>query len=276
MPSAKQANLLKARYAGLCAALAALICLALSFPTQAQRLSGERSLSNTKWGYQIVRDTTRAGRRAQRFEVRPGDCYRNEGWNDCTTDRERSEIRLKKSWRYGTVQWIGFSVFLPPDFQTSARVNTTVGQIHQKGGPSGTARGLPSFPPLVQLEMRGNSYRAGIHILTGSATNVRDDVRYLDLARIDQMRGRWTDVALHLDTRNGAQLFEVYIDGIRRAQIRDFINFVPKDFRFKYGIYRSFVSKHGGPMPTQILYIDEVRMGRSGAAVVVNEKRPVD
>jgi len=253
-----------------------VLSLAFASTADAGRLSGERSLNKKKHGYQIVRGISRAGKKSQRFEVRPGDCGKGSGWSDCANDRERSEYKIKKAMRFGKDHWIGFSVYLPKDFYASPSVNTTVGQIHQRGGPSGTVRGLPSNPPLVQLEMRGNSYRAGVHILTGSANNVRDDVKYFDLARLSAMRGRWTDVMIHLDTSNGNEVFEVYINGARKGRIADFINFVPKEYYFKYGIYRSFISKEKRPMPTQILYIDEVKYGKSAGQVAINPNKPVD
>ena len=252
------------------------LAIALPAPADAGRLPGQRSLSTTKWGYQIVKAPTRAGSQAQRFEVRAGDCGTDEGWSDCATDRERSEISVKKRWRFGQEMWIGYSVYLPPDFATSSRVRTTVGQIHQTGGPIGRAYGLPSFPPLVQLEMIGNRYYANVHVLTGSTSNVTDRSREFPLASIASMRGRWTDIMIHLDTTNGAQVLDFYVNGKRAGGIRDFIQFKPREYYFKYGIYRSFVSKNGGPMPTQILVIDEVKMGNSVARVAVQNNRPVD
>ena len=60
------------------------------------------------------------------------------------------------------------------------------------------------------------------------------------------------------------------------------INFIPKETYFKYGIYRSFVSRYKnihGKMPTQIVFYDEVRRGRSIEEVDrnINPKlKPVD
>ncbi|PKR87349.1 hypothetical protein CXZ10_20075 [Pleomorphomonas diazotrophica] len=255
------------------------VCLGLLLaPAEADagRLSGERSLNTKPHGLTIVDAPVRAGRQAQRFEVRAGDCGRDSGWDDCATNRERSEFTLGKSFQYGSDQWIGFSVWLPPDFRASSKVNTTVGQIHQRGGPGGTAGGFASFPPLVQLEMRGDRYKATVHVLSGSAANVRDDVKEFTLAPIKAMRGKWTDVVLHLDTASGADLLEVFINGKRQAKLSGFIAFQPKNYYVKYGIYRSFVSRHGGPMPTQVVVIDEVKMGRSLAEVSVDPQRPVD
>lgn len=239
------------------------------------RMEGFRSLSDTPHGYRVVSSPVRAGAEAQRFEVRPGDCGADASWSDCANDRERSEISLADRFPPGTDRWVGFSLYLPPNFQTSRRVATTLGQIHQSGGPSGTAGGLPSFPPLVQLEVRGNSYRACLHILSGPANDVRDRCRYFDLARVSDMLGRWTDVLIHLDSRGGGVL-EIFVDGTRRAQARDFLRFRPEEFFVKYGIYRSFVSRHGGPMPTQVAYFDEVRITNNRAAATPDSERPVD
>lgn len=244
--------------------------------SMAGRLSGKVSLNKTSYGYSIVNDVSRAGQESQRFEVRAGDCSSDPGWSDCDNDRERSEISIKRRFNYGLDQWIGFSVFLPKNFKTSDKVHTTVGQIHQRGGPSGTAGGLPSFPPVVQLNMKSDEYSACVHILTGSPANVRDRCKTFDLASIENMRDRWTDIILHLDTSSNVSELEIFVNCKRKAQLLDFINFKPSKYYFKYGIYRSFVSRHGGAMPTQILYIDEVRMGNRISAVVVNTENPVD
>lgn len=255
-----------------------LFILLLFFTVEASagRLSGERSLNSKPHGLTIVDNPVRAGKQAQRFEVRPGDCGRDSGWDDCATDRERSEFTIGKSFTYGTDQWIGFSVWLPPDFRASTKVNASVGQIHQRGGPGGRAGGFASFPPLLQLDMRGDRYKATVHVLSGSADNVRDDVREFTLAPIKAMRGKWTDVVVHFDTAGGADLLEIFINGKRQAKIARFIGFQPKNYYVKYGIYRTFVSRHGGPMPTQVVVIDEVKMGNSLAAVSVDPARPVD
>ena len=244
------------------------------------RLNGSRSLNDTPHGYQIVTTQARAGAQSQRFEVRSGDCGTDQWgtWNDCDKDRERSEISIDRRWQNGDNIWISYSIFLPEDFETSSLVRTTVGQIHQSGGnsPRGTAGGLTSFPPVMQMEMKGNRYFMRVHMLSGPIDNVIDDLRDFDLIDVSSMRGSWTDVVINFDTSNETDVLEVYINGRRRAKIEGWINFIPEEYYFKYGIYRSFVSRHNGPMPIQVLYIDEVRMGSSIQEVIVNEKQPVD
>jgi len=258
------------------------LCLAtLLVPTlaEAQRLTVERSMkqNTTKHGFAKVRDNTRLGKRAQRFEVRAGDCGWDDGWSDCDNDRERSELYVKKDWKHNTDQWIAFSVYLPKDFKTSPRVRTTVGQVKMKGGPTGFAGGFPSEPGVFQMEMLGNRYFLRVHVLSGPFDNVRNDIKDYNLASISEMRGKWTDFAVRVNTKTAPGSIEVIKNGKRVAKHAFNQNYAPKAYYFKYGIYRSFVSQHRGPMPTQVVYFDEVRMGRSYAKVAIEgQRRPVD
>jgi len=253
-----------------------LVILGMTGCQTTNGVSGNRSLSTTEWGYSHTTDIARAGETSQRFELRPGDCGRDTGWSDCASDRSRSEISVRQRWRYGTNKWIGFSVYLPEDFQTSRFVNTTVGQIHQRGGPKGTAGGFKSMPPLMQMEMKGNNYRLCVHMLSGDAGNVRDVCRYMDLMKVSDMRGKWTDIMINFDTSDDRQILDVYVNNTKTASISDWIRFKASEYYLKYGLYNSFISRNGGLMPTQVLYIDEIRMADSAEGVRVNETIPVD
>ena len=254
----------------ICSVLLLMGCM-----TGGSRLDTVRSLNDTSHGYTLVSSPLRAGEIAQRFEVRPGDCGRSYEWDDCANNRERSELSVREKIPPGTVRWISYSIYLPNDFYSSPRVKTSIGQIHQNGGPTGTAGGLPSFPPLLQIDVKGNRVDACIHILTGAEDNIRDVCRNLPLTTVNAMRGRWTDVMIHLDSRKTG-LLEIYLDGERKAASTGFIRFRPQEYYVKYGLYRSFVSRHGGPMPTQLAFYDEVRIGNDRNAVEVSVDRPVD
>lgn len=275
------------KFEGICmftrffAATIALVFLCSLIPETvvAQRLPVERSLqkNQTEHGYAKIRGLTRLGKRAQRFEVRPGDCGWDSGWSDCDNDRERSELYVKRDWRHGTDQWIAFSIYLPPDFKTSSRVRTTVGQVKMKGGPSGFAGGFPSEPGVFQMEMLGNRYFLRVHVLSGPFNNVRNDIADYQLASISELRGKWTDFAVRLNTQGSPGTLEVFKNGKQVAVHPYNQSYKPKSYYFKYGIYRSFVSRHSGPMPTQVVFIDEVRMGKTYEKVAVElQKRAVD
>lgn len=259
--------------------IVALIIAVSPSSSVAQRLPVERSLekNQTKHGYAKIKGLSREGKRSQRFEVRSGDCGWSDGWSDCDNDRERSEVSVKKVWKHGTDQWIAFSVFLPTDFKTSSKVRTTVGQVKMKGGPTGFAGGFRSEPGVFQMEMQGDRYFLRVHALSGPFENVRDDIVDYPIASIRSMRGKWTDFVIRLNTQGTPGTLEVYKNGKQVAVHKYSQNYKPKSYYFKYGIYRSFVSRHGGPMPTQVIFFDEVRMGRSYEKVAVElQKRPVD
>ncbi|MCB1394640.1 MAG: heparin lyase I family protein [Rhodobacter sp.] len=245
-----------------------LILVLMASPALADRLEGRRSLSDTPWGYGIVTAPTRAGAEAQRFEVRPGDCAAQPGWDDCARDRERSEFRPDLEWAPGRDTWIGFSVYLPPDFEDSRNVNTSLFQIHRSGGPQRVAGGRTSNPPLMQIEARGGTLGVTIFVTDGPNPHAA-------LATLAQMRGRWTDIAVHFDDRDPPML-EVYVNGEVGAIFTDWPLPDPDFYYLKYGLYRSFVSRHGGPMPTQVAIFDEMRVGIEPGAVIPDPGNPVD
>jgi hypothetical protein len=273
-------------------ALVILLCLALSLPAHAQRPGAKKIKPTPGHAITDVTDPVRAGRKAQRFELRAGDCG-----GPCTDDREWAMLRLNKTWRYGTAQWIGFSVYVPADFAASPRVNTTVAMIHQQGGPTNRREGRVDLP-VVQFNLRGDAFIADVHVLTGNRNDVRDESQEKRLGTVRAMRGKWTDLLIRFDTSGDTQVLEVYLNGQQRLAIADLIalgvnlsnlpvyerqatveNFIahrPDAYTFNYGLYRAFVSRHGGPMPVQVVYVDEIRLGNRIEAVLVNAQKPVD
>lgn len=244
-----------------------LAALLLAAPAGAQRLDGARSLSITPWGYAIVAAPVFAGRAAQRFEVRPGDCAAGTTWDDCATDRERSEFRPGARWVPGAGFWVGFALLLPDDFAASDRVNTTLFQIQQQGGPVRTAQGSVSRPPVMQIEARGERLRLTVHVAGGT------DI-HRDLAPLAALRGGWHRIAVQFDS--AAPRLAVRIDDRPTAEVAGWPLPAPEFFYLKYGLYRSFVSRHPGPMPAQVAYFDEMRLGGSEAEVRPDPSRPVD
>jgi Polysaccharide lyase len=245
-----------------------------------------RSLNDKPYGWTQVSkpEPVRAGALAQRFEVRGGDCGAENGWSDCANDRERSEFYSRRRFGMGEEVWIAWSVFFPKDYWDSTDFHTVVGQIHQEGGTRG-------MPPLAQLVTERGSLSIMYHELDGTPYNIEDYGIKTDLVRLDAIKGRWTDVMIHVNFSKADGFLEVYIDGKkkydlhREAMIKnqrvgysvifykntDFIVFEPQNFYFKYGIYRNFISNYtnrtGQPVPTQILYYDEVRVGSDRASV---------
>jgi len=241
-------------------------------------------MDHNDYNFQYIKDKTkaRAGKYFQRFELRDGDCFGDNNWSDCDTNRERVEFSTRPRQTPKGKQCYGYSLMLSKDFIDTYPTNTSLGQVHQYGGPTGTAGGLASFPPLIQIDARQGYLFLNWHELSGSATNVIDESRYHRLKLLRDMKEAWTDISFCLDFKN--KRMDAWVDGIKKVEIlKSPIFFKPKGIYFKHGIYRSFISKYkqrnNGIMPTQIVFYDEIRRGNSIKKVDINinpKLKPVD
>jgi hypothetical protein len=232
-------------------------------------------MNHNDYNFKYIKDKkkARAGKYFQQFELRDGDCFGDDNWTDCDTDRERVEFSTRPRQPITKNQCYGYSLMLSEDFIDTHPTNTTLGQVHQHGGPTGTAGGLASFPPLIQIDAREGSLYFNWHELSGSATNVIDESRYHKLKSLENMKGVWTDISFCLDFKN--KRMDAWVDGIKKVKIlKSPIFFNPEAIYFKHGIYRSFISKYkarnNGKMPTQIVFYDEIRRGNSIEKVDIN------
>ena len=224
-----------------------------------------------KKNFQLITnpDKARRGEKYQRFEVADGDCFGDDDWNDCETDRERVEFAATPMLKPTGNQCFAFSIMLDDSFQSTSPTKTSLGQIHQRGGPKGSAEGIASNPPLIQFDVKNDYYNLNWHVLSGSVNNVRDQSVYYKLIPTNDMKGKWTDISFCIDFAN--KNISVWVNGNKKVNIdKAPINakLIPSAIYFKHGIYRSFISKYKAShstdvMPTQIVYYDEVRRGSS-------------
>ena len=248
----------------------------------ASKNSGYGSHSNffgqKKKNFGLINNPVKArrGEKYQRFEVADGDCFTSGDWNDCETDRERVEFTATPMQKPTGNQCFAYSIMLDDSFQSASPTNTSLGQIHQKGGPKGSMEGIKSNPPLIQFDVKNDYYELNWHVLSGSVNNVRDQSVFYKLIPLNDMKGKWSDISFCIDFAN--KNISVWVNGDKKVNIdKAPINakLVPTAIYFKHGIYRSFISKykarHGTDvMPTQIVYYDEVRRGFSIDEVDVN------
>ena len=239
------------------------------------------------YSYVSDKNFARRGSFYQRFELRDGDCFGDENWNDCDTDRERIELSSQPRQKPEDIQCFAYSIMLDKDFIDIHPSHTTLGQIHQIGGPSGTAGALPSFPPIVMMGADRGRLHFGWHELSGSVTNVIDNSWEYDLISLDEMKEKWTDISFCLNYKD--KRMDVWINGIKKHEIlKSPVSFTPESTYFKYGIYRGFISRYKNhekiferedKLPTQIVFYDEVRTGNSIEEVDFNinpKLKPID
>ena len=224
-------------------------------------------MSQNDYNFSYIKDNSkaRAGDYFQKFELRDGDCFSDDNWSDCDNDRQRIEFSSEPNQTISGKQCYGYSIKLSKSFTDIRKVSTTLGQIHQKGGPSGKANSLPSFPPLIQIDARKGNLYLNWHKLSGSKNNVNDESKYYKLKSLKSMKGVWTDISICLDFKN--ERIDAWVNGENKVKINEPpIFFEPKSIYFKHGIYQSFISAYKllkKETPTQIVYYDEVRRGNS-------------
>lgn len=239
-----------------------------------------------------VKQPTRRGKIAQRFEIRHGDCGRSSGWNDCQSDRGRVEMKEKRKnsmSKPGKGVWYGYSILIPKDFVSLGRGNTMLGQVKAEGWNM----------PMWSLTFNDSPY-----------LNFADNKK-CKIGSLSSWKGRWIDVTIYAHYGHSGQksYFQLYKDG--RLICNRKTPFMPSEFRgktpklgLKYGVYNSFVSRYlaahgrtpanakaygqkheggkskspsptpfkfdwGVQLPTHVVYYDEMRYGATREEVDV-------
>jgi len=232
---------------------AILILLSALFkPSEATEFT--RSLNDKPWAHTTVTQPTRAGATAQQFLLRPGDCGAQPGWSDCATDRERIEFSQTAPYTLlNTTSWTAFSIYLDPQWQDISPVTTTLAQFHHRD----------SATPAVLFVQRNNGYYLRIE----SAKSLYPGQDHHLLLPLDAMRGRWTDIVIQARwANNPSGAVRVWVNGRLTVAFNGVTTLGTTPIFFKYGIYRSFVSRR--PDRAHHLAVwDEVRLGPTRAAV---------
>jgi hypothetical protein len=249
-------------------ALLYILALTFSINSFAQYTGFQRSLNDKPWGINsVTRDNGKVfrGERSERFEVRQGDCGAQPNWSDCNTDRERAEMsELRPYTELGAPTWYSWSVYFDETWPDISPVTTTVGQFHQRDKSS----------PAILFVQRNNKYMMRIE----SAKQLYPNNDIFILLDSNELRGKWHTVVVFAkwSTEQDGEL-RVWINGQLKVNVRgpNTVNTTP--VYFKYGIYRSFVSRVPN-RPAHILYIDEVRKGPTRESVdpFLNRNGPVN
>lgn len=204
------------------------------------------------------------------FEVRPGDC----SGADCGSNRERSEFTLRQGIPFPADSWIAFSILIPSDFQPGRRTQTKFFQLNVRDGPVDAESG-GRFVSLVNFQIEQGDVTMCTYRFRPQGRAWLDECDKTRLVALDSIRGRWADFILHYDSRGEGNL-EVFLNGRRVATETGFVVMDFDDVYVKYGIYRPSTNREGGPIPTQVLFVDEVRIGSSREAVAAEGLPPVD
>ena len=232
-----------------------LLVLFVSFNASAQEFS--RSLNDKPWALTTVKEPVRSGRYSERFELRAGDCSADPGWSDCEQDRERIEQSQREPLlAHDRTYWAAWSFMLSEDWVDISPVTTTLGQFHHRS----------SLRPVVLFIQRGGRYLLRLE----SARELHPHNHTVVLANLEDLKGRWTDVVVEARFSHGPEgVIRVWVNGLLRAEVLGTTTLGDKPIFFKYGIYRSFVSRRE-VRPTAVAWFDEVRIGPTRESVDPN------
>ena len=218
--------------------------------------SGEFAKS---WSFREVTDTNEAvrkGWKAQRFEVRPGDCFGYDCTRSITFERnEFSQVADENV--EGDEYWYAWSFYVPANIPQADWV--FMGQFQQRS----------SYESIWMFMKRaGQPFCAKFDWVR---TKMWDCVNYngtYALINDSEFAGRWHDVLVHAKWTTQSDGFtEIYIDGELRVDYKGYTRTSGNsDVYFKYGIYR-----HASPQ-TSVVYYDEIRRGKTRAEVDITMK----
>ncbi len=193
----------------------------------------EKGVSHrAKYGFQMVSGFARRGEMSQRFEIRHGDCGRSSGWDDCNTDRARIERKERPKNAFskpGQGIWYGYSMYIPSDFVSLGRGNTTLSQAKVEG----------DLMPLWQMTFNDRPYL------------LYSDGQTCSLGSLSRWRGKWNDITIYAHYGEGGQqvYFQLFRNGALLCERKTPLMHRSlwgkrQKIGMKYGIYNSFVSRY--------------------------------
>ena len=219
-----------------------------------------------KHGVKIVNKVenfpVRAGNKSVRFEVKFGDCGKDkspETWNDCKENIQQHELIGKK---FNGKKWIAFSIYLPKNFQSINPIKLVLGQFHQK-------QGVPTL--MFQLNENGYHIDRQMKICKTCKSRTLEIKKILNLS---EMTGKWNDILIYGNfTNQESGFYKIWVNNKLRYNYSG-ITTEGKPSYFKFGIHQTFVNKfsklRNTSYPTQVVYFDEIRHGKSRDIVLKN------
>ena len=200
-----------------------------------------------------VSDFSIIGDKSIRFESNDGECWKEPKWNDCTNDRERTELYYKKKpWK--KERWYRFYIHLPEDYNSIAPAKMSL--IQWK-------RHKPSKVLVMFQHMHGG--------LTFNRNGDSFKDSYVVLKRNEELLGNWTEIIFstnwHPDPEKG--FMKVWIDGKLKVDFKGVSNTKKgKELSLRYGLYSSSMSRYKRvfeteTMPQRVIFFDGVKEEKS-------------
>lgn len=221
-------------------------------------------VSESALDYAITRvnDTVRRGETAIRFELRDGDCVHGNGkqLDDCETHRERTEITDLWLAPLNKTVYYAYSMYIPENYSEMDEPYQIVGQFHDLEANNFNNQYQNGT---MMLDIKFNHVDALLASVPEFTKGKWHDFVYQTVWSTDASKGRiivWMDGKMLIDYQG-----RTLSDG---AQIGPY---------FKFGIYRSHLERYKhGKHPTQVIYFDEYRHGKTLKDVSFDTTEPLD
>jgi hypothetical protein len=209
-----------------------------------------------------VSDFSIIGDNSIRFESNDGECGKEPKWNDCTNDRERTELYYKKKpWK--KERWYRFYIHIPKDYNSIAPAKMSL--IQWK-------RHKPSKVLVMFQHMHGG--------LTFNRNGDSFKDSYVVLKRNEELLGNWTEIIFstnwHPNPEKG--FMKVWIDGKLKVDFKGVSNTKKgKELSLRYGLYSSSMSRfktafETETMPQRVIFFDGVKEEKSCKKLIDESK----
>ena len=212
------------------------------------------------WHCDVVSDETMHpiydGEKSFRFELRPGECTRNDGWDDCPNDRSRTEMTtLWTPDNYDqALTVVEYNIFIPEQttpFSAGLPV-THFGQMYLKGSEGETLS-------IARLIVYSDWIYEDSPLLLFDAF---PDLSYDNVIKRPityDFFNRWMNIRFEIfgDTEEG--YIKAYVDDEIYLDEKIPTLFHPTDFiDFQFGTYRSYLSRAKEEIQPIVVYYDSV------------------
>ena len=217
-------------------------------------LNWVRNLNSTAWGYTQVEDPSEYGSAGlvERFELRMGDCDKNEHEDDCKSNQERIEL---------------IELDRPADL-----LNGEVWYRWKMYFPEGYRNIYPAKTHHIRFVERGDkivwSFEIGSTGVFWLGSYISDEHTYYPLIDEDELLSQWHELSVHAKWGSDSGFFEVWVNNVKKV---DFVGTTCRRCRLRlgYGIIRSGLDQYykfypGNDLPTQVIYYLGLERSASG------------
>ena len=211
----------------------------------------------------IQSDIVRSGDVAWKFANGEGDCGQHgksgKGLDDCTTNRERSEVSMNAFKTGDRDYWFKFSMFIPEDSVFDAGISNSVWQIHSKKGPVNFQFLVGPQGDLLWTDFINSSFGGPEH---------------KEILAKDFVKGQWNDFVVKITFVEFPNTGHIKVWANSKLVV-DYAgktnNGVSKQNYMKFGIYKSnihrfnnkYIGKEVPNRGTSIVYYDAIAIGDS-------------